>query len=236
MRSPCPPGPRRPPAARCRRSRARAPPSRAIWRTGPASVVRRGAPAARPAGTSSIAHGSTATPTLPARGLGVVTTRPAGSTRTRSPRRRARRHAGEEVDAGEGGDEGRRRRPREVVHGPRLDDPALVDDDDAVGEADHVAEVVRDEDRRQPQLASQRDSSRETCALVTESSAESGSSSSRTWGDLPTARARATRWRSPPEICAGPCAGRAARCRSARAAPRPARPARAARAAGAADP
>ncbi|OPZ76044.1 MAG: hypothetical protein BWY79_01810 [Actinobacteria bacterium ADurb.Bin444] len=47
------------------------------------------------------------------------------------------------------------------------------------------------------------ESSAETWALVTESRAERGSSSSSNSGDVATARARATRCRSPPDIRRG---------------------------------
>ena len=63
-----------------------------------------------------------------------------------------------------------------------------------------VLEVVRDEDRRQRELAQQLvqlDPHRWPCVWA--SSAESGSSRSSTPGRRASARARATRWRSPPE-------------------------------------
>ena len=80
-------------------------------RTGPAELVGPGRPAApAPAGTSSIAHGSTTTPILPSARAGVAT-RPAGS---RADLRHARRprapSPAKQVPAGEGRHERRRRR------------------------------------------------------------------------------------------------------------------------------
>ena len=201
---PRPPAPRRPPAASLPTLTRAVPPIRAIWSTGPVSAFGV-AGAASAAGRDELDRpGVDGDADLAAR---VQRRRDHQVRRRRGPRSRSPlRHgdAGEEVHAGEGGDERRRRRPHEVVHGPVLDDPALVDDDDAVGEA----RPRRRSRARRGWWAgaappSQLESSRETCALVTESSAERGSSSSSTRGDLPTARARAARWRSPPEICAG---------------------------------
>ena len=80
-----------------------------------------------------------------------------------------------------------------------------VDDHaDLVGERRRVLEVVRDEQRRELELArAARCSSARTVAFVCASSAESGSSSSSTPGSRASARASATRCRSPPESSPG---------------------------------
>ena len=81
-----------------------------------------------------------------------------------------------------------------------LEDAALADHADPVGERRGVLEVVGDEQRRQRRArASSSRSSARTPARVCASSAESGSSSSSTAGSRASARASATRWRSPPE-------------------------------------
>ena len=88
--------------------------------------------------------------------------------------------------------------------GAELEQPPVQENADAIGERGRVLEVVRDEERRQSQLPEQLgelepDRRSRVCA----SSADSGSSSSRTAGSRASARARPTRWRSPPESSRG---------------------------------
>ena len=85
-----------------------------------------------------------------------------------------------------------------------LEHAALDEHADAVGQRGRVLEVVRDEDRRQAELAAAARAARPgRVARVCASSAESGSSRSRTRGSRASARASATRWRSPPESSSG---------------------------------
>ena len=84
-----------------------------------------------------------------------------------------------------------------------------------------VLEVVRDDDRRAARARRRSScSSPRTPARVCASRADSGSSRSSTRGFRASARASATRCRSPPEISARPGVARAGRCETARAARR----------------
>ena len=100
---------------------------------------------------------------------------------------------------GEARDESISRSREQLGRSCHLEDPSLDDHACSFGERRRILEVVRDEERRQPQLRKQLASSPRTTPRVWASSAESGSSSSSTAGLRASARASATRWRSPPE-------------------------------------
>ena len=86
----------------------------------------------------------------------------------------------------------------------QLDHRALDDDPDPVREGRRIDEVVRDDQRRERELAKQRpELGSHLSAAYARSSAASGSSSSSTRGPRASARARPTRWRSPPDSCPG---------------------------------
>ena len=71
--------------------------------------------------------------------------------------------SGQKIRAGEAGDERVRRCREELLDGTHLQQAAVADDPDAVGERGRVFEVVRDEERRQPRLAQEL---MELCATV----------------------------------------------------------------------
>jgi len=82
-------------------------------------------------------------------------------------------------------------------------DAALVQHDDAVGEFHRLVLVVRDEDRGEAGLFVNFAQPAAQILRTRASSAPKGSSSSSTRGSMASARASATRWRWPPESCAG---------------------------------
>ena len=92
------------------------------------------------------------------------------------------------------------RRPRRAC---RLLDPALVHHHHAVGDFQRLFLVVGDEDRGQADPSCSRRSQRRSSLRTLASSAPNGSSSSSTRGSIASARARATRWRWPPDSWLG---------------------------------
>ena len=160
--------------------------------------------AASPSGggssASATSQGWIATPTRPLRAPRRATIVAPPSSRTRAAAGERLRVAGQQVAAGEAGDEARRRGGRAARPGvpswrrrPSSTTPTRV------GERRRVGEVVRDEQRRDGELGEQVGELLAHLARVCASSAESGSSSSSTAGSRASARATATRWRSPPE-------------------------------------
>ena len=89
------------------------------------------------------------------------------------------------------------------VSGAELHHAAEVEDGDPVGEVAHDAEVVRDEEVRDPARACSSTSRLRIAAWTETSSAEVGSSQTTSFGSPANARAIATRCLSPPESCAG---------------------------------
>ena len=86
------------------------------------------------------------------------------------------------------------------AHRPGLDDPPRVHDRDPVAGLGQHAEVVRDQDQRQPELLAQvARAAASTCACMTTSSAVVGSSAITSDGRQASARAIIIRWRCPPE-------------------------------------
>jgi len=75
----------------------------------------------------------------------------------------------------------------DLIHAP------LVEDDDAVGQSERLALVVRDVHEGRPDSRWMRRSSTSISSRILRSSAESGSSSSSTRGRLTSARASAMR-------------------------------------------
>ena len=85
-----------------------------------------------------------------------------------------------------------------------LDDPAEVHHRDPVGDVAHDGEVVGDEQVRQARARRCSSSSRlMTPAWIDTSSADTGSSSTISFGSSASARAMPMRWRWPPEKCCG---------------------------------
>ncbi len=86
-----------------------------------------------------------------------------------------------------------------------VDEPSRArrHDADAVGEHRRLVERVGDEEDRGPGLAPQRSSSSPISRRVCWSSAPNGSSSRISRGCMTSVRAMQTRWRMPPESCAG---------------------------------
>ena len=106
----------------------------------------------------------------------------------------------------------RRTRPRTRSTGARTPRPGVptcsivpvVEHRQAVAHRERLLLVVRDVDERQPDRPAGSPSARSASAWRSlRSSAPSGSSSSSTLGRMTSARASATRWRWPPESCAG---------------------------------
>ena len=89
---------------------------------------------------------------------------------------------------------------RRVVLG---EDAALAEDRDPVADANRLVDVVRDEDDGLPHGVLQARNSSCSRARVIGSRAPKGSSMSSTFGSPASARAMPTRWRWPPESCAG---------------------------------
>ena len=88
--------------------------------------------------------------------------------------------------------------------GPRLDDAAVLEHRDGVGDLPHEGQVVRDEEIGESELLLQAaNSTSKISACTVTSSADVGSSSTITSGCSTSARAIATRWRWPPDSCAG---------------------------------
>ena len=84
-----------------------------------------------------------------------------------------------------------------------LDDPAGVHDRDAVGHLGDHAEVVRDQEQREPQPLLQSRSRSRICAWMVTSSAVVGSSAMSSAGSQASAIAISARWRRPPESWCG---------------------------------
>ena len=104
--------------------------------------------------------------------------------------------------------------------GRELHQAAAVDHPDLVGQRGGVLERVGDQQRREGRSSVRMSpSSSRTCRRVIASSAPNGSSSSSTRGSRASARASATRWRSPPESCPRTGSGEVRRSRGARAGP-----------------
>ena len=91
----------------------------------------------------------------------------------------------------------------ELARAADLLDPAVVHDDDLVGDLHRLLLVVRDEDGRHVRLVVQPPQPRAQLGAHRASSAPNGSSSSSTFGSGASARASAMRWRWPPESCDG---------------------------------
>ena len=92
----------------------------------------------------------------------------------------------------------------------QLDDLAQVHHRDAIAHVAHDRQVVGDEDEAQLVLVLELASRFSTWAWMLTSSAETGSSSTITFGRKPSARAMPMRWRWPPENSCGyrfPCSG-----------------------------
>ena len=108
--------------------------------------------------------------------------------------------ARQQVAAGEGGHEGVGGVRDELGRGALLAQAPVDDDPDAVGQRGGVAEVVGDEQRRAAPGRRARPAARRArpraCARRAPTS---GSSRSSTCGSRASARATATRWRSPPD-------------------------------------
>ena len=113
-----------------------------------------------------------------------------------------------------------------------LHHPAVLHDQHPVADVVDHAQVVGDEQLAMPSSACRSASRSSTWAWIETSSAETGSSQTITSGPGASARAMATRWRWPPDSCAG--GGRATLGAAGRPGPsssstRPRRPARPAR-------
>ena len=173
-------------------------------------VVDRAVQAVRAFGSrspSSMPSGRSASVTFPSAAASVDDAWPSGS----PGRRRDSRPADASIDPGadeveRAHERGHERRRREVVDlGRRADllDPALAHDHDAVGQRERLLLVVGHVDRGDAELAlDARISLRRTIRILA-SSADRGSSRSRTWGSMASARASATRCCWPPDICYG---------------------------------
>ena len=96
--------------------------------------------------------------------------------------------------------EGRR---EDLFHVPDLHQPAAKQHADPVGQRAHHRKVVGDEQHREVVLAPKRRSSARTLACTETSRADSTSSQSSSVGSATSARAIATRWRSPPDSWSG---------------------------------
>ena len=146
----------------------------------------------------------------------------ASTTGRRVPSRRLELHFAERASARAASGRGRRRRTARRTRRPAVrgllgcvvlgEHAALAQDGDPVAEQDRLVDVVRDEDDRLPRP-------RRGCAAapagagsrVIGSSAPNGSSISITGGSAASARARPTRWRSPPEAARRSARGSRAR-------------------------
>ena len=136
-------------------------------------------------------------------GLGAED-RPAAVERTRvRPSSPACARAGEHDGAGEVGHERRRGRGRELGRRALLDHAPAVDHADAVAEQRGLGEVVGHEQRGHAGLGQDGGELAPAAARERVSSADSGSSSSSACGRRASARATATRWRSPPDSVRG---------------------------------
>ena len=115
-----------------------------------------------------------------------------------------RRDSLEQIRSGEAGDERIARRADELLRGSELEHAAVDEHPDPIGERRCVLEVVGDEQRRHSQLSEElvqlraHGAPRMTCREPTAARREAGRRARRA-----SARASATRWRSPPESSVG---------------------------------